>query len=99
MLEFLRASGRAYDRKLRLFSCACVRRLWWEPLSEGFGRLAVAMSEAYADGLIDEHRMMNAWDPADPLYQTLGSQMDLDHPLSPEEALPVRSAIAACWVN
>jgi hypothetical protein len=27
MLDFLRESGRANDRKLRLFACACVRQL------------------------------------------------------------------------
>jgi hypothetical protein len=49
MLEFLR--GRATDRKLRLFGCACCRRLW--PLLDDRSRRAVEVSEQHADGRID----------------------------------------------
>jgi hypothetical protein len=52
MLEFLRGRG-VSDRKLRLFDCACVRRIW--PLLEDErSRLAVATGESLADGLIDK---------------------------------------------
>jgi hypothetical protein len=49
MLAFLRESGRASERKLRLFACACVRRLWPLVYHER-GRRAVAAVEQFSDG-------------------------------------------------
>jgi hypothetical protein len=48
MLAFLR--GKASDRKLRLFSVACVRRAW-ESLEKRSRRM-IEMAEQYADGLV-----------------------------------------------
>jgi hypothetical protein len=47
MLEFLR--GKASDRKLRLFACACCRAIW-QHLAAGELRQAVETAEGYADG-------------------------------------------------
>ena len=49
MLEFLK--GKASERKLRLFACACVRRAWH--LLSDTGRHAVVTAEAHADGMAD----------------------------------------------
>lgn len=50
MLEWLLHSEKASDRKLRLFACACGRRVW-QLLKESDSRAAIEVAESYADGL------------------------------------------------
>jgi hypothetical protein len=50
MLAFLEESGRASERKLRLFAVACCRRLP-EAATYGRARKALEVAERYADGL------------------------------------------------
>ena len=49
MLDFLR--GKASDRKLRLFACACCRRVWNCLWSGRVGQEAILTAERFADGL------------------------------------------------
>src|SRR5262249_5415044 len=61
MLRFLQ--GQARDRQLRLFACACCRRVW--DLLPGPGsRAAVLVAERYADGLAGAQELRAAFDAA-----------------------------------
>jgi hypothetical protein len=58
MLEFLRDSGTASDRKLRLFTAACCRRAC--RLLDADGWAVIAMSERFADSLASEAELKAA---------------------------------------
>ena len=60
MLEFLRARGRASDRKVRLFAVACCRAIW-KLLGDGRSRRAVEVAEAATEGRVGEVELHTAW--------------------------------------
>lgn len=55
--------GRVSDRKLRLFACACARRIW-DLLTDPRSREAVYAAELYADGEISFEEMSARHRPA-----------------------------------
>jgi hypothetical protein len=59
MLEFLR--DKASDRKLRLFACACCRRIWSLIVGDK-ERRAVEAAEEYADQACSSERLKKEWD-------------------------------------
>jgi hypothetical protein len=60
MLMLLERRGRASDRKLRLFACACCRRAWHLLLDER-SRRAVEIAEQWADGLSSQDELVAAY--------------------------------------
>jgi len=59
MLQFLH--GKARERKLRLFACACARRVW-PLLKDERTREAVEMAEQFAAGQLDRRELVVLWE-------------------------------------
>jgi len=59
MLDFLRDGGRASDRRLRLFACACCRGMW-EHLEDERSRQVVEVAERLADGRATQEELTAA---------------------------------------
>src|SRR4051812_12119425 len=74
MLEFLR--GTASERKLRLFACACCRRIW-HLLPHAAARVFVEVAEQYADQLASDVELAKADD------EHCLAQIDVDYKWGP----------------
>ncbi len=62
MLEWLR--GKARDQQLRLFACACCRRIW-HLITDTRSRMAVQVAEEYAYGRVGEQELRRAGEAAE----------------------------------
>src|SRR4051812_17679097 len=63
LLEFLRTAGKATDRKLRLFTCACLRRIR-HLLPDERSRTAIEVAERFADGQVTRENLETAFKAA-----------------------------------
>jgi hypothetical protein len=96
MLEFLR--GKATDRKLRLFACACVQRAW-PALPQGLTHEVVRLSEDYADGKATSRDLGRFLKPVrHPVlhpsnFVTLSLAPLLDTDFSPQAASEIANAV------
>jgi hypothetical protein len=65
MLSFLKATGGARDRRLRLLACAAVRKGAWSLLTDERSREAVEARERYEEGLLSATELkgpqLEAW--------------------------------------
>jgi hypothetical protein len=85
MLDFLR--GTTSDRKLRLFACACCRRIW-PALKRRGSRKAVETCEMYADNLATIEKLQAAHASAHDAFARVQWAAESD-----EETTPARAAI------
>jgi hypothetical protein len=63
MLAFLRESGKASERKLRLFAIACCRKVW-RSLKDERSERAIEVLERWVDGQASRQELMAAHDAA-----------------------------------
>jgi hypothetical protein len=61
--DFLARDRKISDRRWRLWSCACIRRVWHLLADQRLQR-AVEVAEAFADGLADTRQLRVAYEAA-----------------------------------
>jgi hypothetical protein len=74
---------RTSERKLRLYACACCRRIW-DFMPDRRSREAVEVSEQYADGLANKEELLTAFQAA----------LEVIRSLPPEPQLPLAMTLA-----
>jgi hypothetical protein len=83
MLNFLRSKGS--ERKLRLFACACCRRIW-SSLKQKRSRNAVEICESYADNRTTSEKMHSAYLKAEDAFARVQWAAESDIETSPAKA-------------
>lgn len=93
MFEYVRPS--MSDRKLRLFGCACCRRIF-HLMTDERSRRAVDVSERFADGGAEQTELREAWDAASSILHDVGIP-DPKEPWIVRDGTPCHAAYAASW--
>ena len=94
MLKDLRTSGRASERKLRLFACGCCRRIW-HLLVNPASRRAVEITEQFVDGLVSEGVRAAAEGSAGVVLRSCGENVPADVRITGAAARAVHAVVAA----
>jgi hypothetical protein len=84
------------DRKLRLFACACCRRMW-DLLPEGPSRWAVETSERFADGEVGADDLHRSWSTARALVAEDESRVHVWNRLIAAEVEARDAARSGAW--
>jgi hypothetical protein len=98
MLEFLTGSGKASDRKFRLFAVACCFYCYWYHLLDDRTQIAAGVAARYAEGLAKAQEVREAAAAAHAVAEALQREADLDSAdlsARPTEFLAYDAAAAA----
>jgi hypothetical protein len=93
MFEYVR--GTLSDRKLRLFGCACCRRIA-HLINDERSRRAIAVAERFADGTAEKTELQEAWSIANSVVHDSGTP-DPNEPWIVRDGTPYHAALAASW--
>jgi hypothetical protein len=96
LLAFLRATGSTRARPLRLFACACVRRVWGR-LRDERSRRAVLVAEEYAEGLAGAGDLQAAQEAAWLLWGTPATTAAADAARPDANETALEAARHASW--
>jgi hypothetical protein len=95
LLQFLQ--DKASERKLRLFGCACCRRIWHLLIDER-NRKAVEAAEQYADGKADKHELDMAYEAGFEAASSFPIE-EPEEPFPPAANAAAAAFVSTCWVN